>query len=417
MKFPHGTILLLGLVTIAAYGAWFYAFGVLFDPILDDTGWPESALAATFSMAAALGAISAVPAGRLTDRFGARVAFLLAAVLSTTGLWVATAADHFVVFAVGAIVGGGSLQGLAFYHVTQAAAVRAAPDEANRAIALLTIYGAFSSAIFLPLAARLVSTEGWRSTLRILVSCTAAVLVTAAILIREPTGDDDQRVGARVAPDFRLAFRQLAARRFVVGSGLAGFGIGAMLVYQVPLMTGAGLPIGVAAWMAGARGAAQITGRIPLAFIVNRIGARASVQLAFGFVASSVILLAFAGNVMIALLWVAAAGFGIGATSPLQGIYANELFDRAHLGASMGVITMVFGLSSAAGPTVVGLIADLTGTRWLGVALTVVAGVGAVVAVGDPQPKAAASRWPASLSIASFLAKQKRTRRSPSRRS
>lgn len=415
MKFPHGTILLLGLVTIAAYGAWFYAFGVLLDPILDDTGWPESALAATFSASAAVGAVGAVPAGRLADRHGARVAFLIAAAVSIVGLWTASATDQFAVFAVGAVVGGGSLQGLAFYHVTQTAAVRAAPNHANRAIALLTIYGAFSSAVYLPLAALLVSTEGWRSTLRILASCTAAVLVAGAVLIREATGDEPS--GPRAAPDFRLAFRQLAARRFVLGSGLAGFGIGAMLVYQVPLMTAAGLPIGVAAWMAGARGAAQITGRIPLALIVNRIGARASVRVAFGAVAVSMILLSLAGNLVIALLWVAAAGFGIGATSPLQGIYANELFDRAHLGASMGVITMVFGLSSAAGPTIVGLIADLTGTRWWGVSLTVAAVVGAVVAVGDAQPKAETSRSPASVSIASFLAKQKRTRRSPSRRS
>jgi len=29
----------LGIATIAAYGTWFYAFGVLLDPIILDTGW------------------------------------------------------------------------------------------------------------------------------------------------------------------------------------------------------------------------------------------------------------------------------------------------------------------------------------------------------------------------------------------
>ena len=391
MRFPHGTILLLGLVTIASYGAWFYAFGVLFDPILTDTDWPESGLAATFSLAAAIGAISSIPAGRLVDRYGSRLSFLTAAAVSTVGLWTASTAQEFLAFAVPAVIGGASLQGLAFYHVTQATAVRAAPSEPTRAIALLTIYGAFSSAIYLPLAAFLVGSVGWRQTMRILVVGTAVVLVIGAVLVRE----GPRSAGTRSAPAFGPAFRRPAARRFVIGSSLAGFAVGAMLVYQVPLMTGAGLSVGVAAWMAGARGAAQITGRIPLSFIVAKIGARSSVRLSFLMITASVLLLSVAGNVVVALIYVAVAGFGIGASSPLQGIYANDLFDKANLGASMGVITMAFGLSSAFGPMVVGLLADLSGNRWWGVTLATASGLAAVSVMGESnarvQPAATSS--------------------------
>ena len=378
MRFPHRTIFLLGLVTIVVYGAWFYAFGVLLDPILTDTGWPESAVAATFSLSAALGASMAVPAGRLVDRYGARVSFAAAATISMSGLWFASGADDVLSFAVGAVLGGASLQALAFYHVTQATAARVAPQEPTRAIALLTIYGAFSSTIFVPLTAYLVTDVGWRTTVRILVTTSAAVLVVGSVFV----GGRASTARVVTPPDFRQAFAEPAARRFVIGSALAGFGVGVMLVYQVPLMTGAGLSVGVAAWMAGARGAAQITGRIPLSYIVGRLGARGSVRLAFAMIAVAVVLLALAGNVAVALAYVAVAGFGIGATSPLQGIYANELFDKAHLGASIGVITMVFGLSNAAGPVIVGLLADLTGTRWWGVALAVGAGLSAVAVIG-----------------------------------
>ena len=67
-RFPIGSITLLGLVTIAAYGTWYYAFGVLLDPILQDTGWSESALSATFALSAAGGGLAAMPAGRLLDQ-------------------------------------------------------------------------------------------------------------------------------------------------------------------------------------------------------------------------------------------------------------------------------------------------------------------------------------------------------------
>ena len=63
MRFPHATIGLLGVVTIASYGAWYYSFGVLLDPMLDDTGWSESWVTATYSLSTALGALMALPAG------------------------------------------------------------------------------------------------------------------------------------------------------------------------------------------------------------------------------------------------------------------------------------------------------------------------------------------------------------------
>jgi OFA family oxalate/formate antiporter-like MFS transporter len=382
VRFPHGTIAVLGVVTIAAYGTWNYSFGVLLDPILSETGWSESWVAGAFSLSTALGAILAMPAGWLIDRAGSRSAFLVAATASGLGLVTASSTSQLALFVVGAVVGGGALHAFAFYHITQTTAVRAAPDAPARAIALLTIYGAFSSTIYLPTAAALVSVSGWRPTLRILALTTAGALVVAAFAVRER----DRAPGSQVRPDFRVAFGRPAARRFAIATGLIGFGVGTVLVYQVPLMTDAGLSIGAAAWIAGARGAAQITGRIPLPWILARLGSRSAVRLAFGSITVGLSLLFFAGNIGVALAYVALAGFGIGATSPLQGIYANELFDRAHLGACMGVLTMVFGFSMALGPVMVGSLAEYTGDRWWGIGVAAVAGTGAVVQMSRPLP-------------------------------
>lgn len=382
MRFPHGSIIVLGLVTIAAYGAWNYAFGVLLDPILTETGWSESWVAGTFSASTATGALLALPAGRLIDRFGSRPAFLVAAAASTLGLGLASVAPSLPVFLVGAVVGGAALNAFAFYHITQTTAVRVAPDHPARAIALLTIYGAFSSTIYLPVAAALVTSVGWRATLRILVVSTAAVLVAGSLTVRER----ERTPGAQTRPDFAAAFGPPAARRYTIATGLIGLGVGTVLVYQVPLMTDAGLAVGTAAWVAGARGVAQVTGRIPLPWLLGRLGTRGAVRLAFTSITIGLVFLSFAGNVVVAMVYVVVAGFGIGATSPLQGIYASELFDRAHLGACMGVLTMVFGLSMALGPTLVGVLATTTGNRSWGIVVATAAGVGAVIQMFRPLP-------------------------------
>ncbi len=385
--FPHFTIALLGLVTISAYGAWYYAFGVLLEPILADTKWPEGGLTATFSASAAIGALAAVPAGRLIDRRGSRLAFLTAAGLSAVGLGLASVASSLPVFAVGAVLGGASLQSLGFYHITQATAVRAVPHRPALAIARLTIYGAFSSTVYLPLASYLERRIGWRATMQTLEAGTAAVLLVAAVVIR-----DRPDAGRQRAPlDLGLVLRSVPARRFLVASALIGLGVGTILVYQVPLMTTAGLPVATAAWMAGARGVAQVSGRIPVARIVARLGARRSIQLAYVAITVGVGVLIVAGRVWVALIYVAVAGFGIGATSPLQGIYADELFERDQLGAAMGVLGMGFGLAGALGPTLVGLLTDLAGSRWWGVAIAVAAGAGAVFQM-RPEPDLARVR-------------------------
>ena len=40
-RIDHVSIGLLGILTICAYGSWYYSFGVLLDPIRLDTGWRE----------------------------------------------------------------------------------------------------------------------------------------------------------------------------------------------------------------------------------------------------------------------------------------------------------------------------------------------------------------------------------------
>jgi len=387
-RFPYGAIALLGAVTIAAYGAWHYAFGVLLDPILADTGWPESWVSGGFSLAVASGGLLAFPAGRFLDRAGSRPVFFAASVISTTALWFASISHSVFTFNIGSVVAGATLGSLGFYHITQTTAVRVAPNDPTRAIGLLTIIGAFSSAIYLPVAAVLVTAHGWRATIRILAITTGVVLVLGAFGVREQPAPRRPE-----EPDTRLtdAPARAEVRRYVAAIGCIGIAVGIILVYQVPLMTAAGLPLTAAAWMAGLRGAAQITGRIPLTWIIGRLGARRSLRMAFIATTAGAGLLLWSGSVVVAAAYALVAGFGIGATSPLQGIYADELFERRRLGAAMGAVTMVFGLASAAGPALVGVLADVTGSRSWGVIIGVGAGAMAAVFLRTA-PTTAASR-------------------------
>jgi MFS family permease len=381
---PHLTIGLLGLVTICAYGSWYYSFGVLLDPIIADTGWSETTLAGSFSLGILLIGAGSMLGGRLLDRLGTRPIFLVAAIIGGTTFGVASTTNSAFLFAVSSALGMGVFGAFGFYHVTMTAAVRAAPAEPARAIAVLTIWGALASAIYLPIAAWLVDDHGWRITMRILILPTVIGLVLAALLVPVAA-----REGHAAPPSLRSIVAATVSRpgprAFTAAVAMAGIAVSTLLVYQVPLMVAAGLPLGTAASMAAVRGFAQLGGRLPLTPLLRSVGSRVALMIALGAVTVSVLILTVAGSVPVALLFAVIAGFGIGAYTPLQGIFAEELFDRETLGTTMGFYTTVMMLFGAIGPIGAGAVADATGERrWAAVLMAVAAACGIALMARTP---------------------------------
>jgi hypothetical protein len=64
-----------------------------------------------------------------------------------------------------------------------------------------------------------------------------------------------------------------------------------VLVYQVPSMIAAGLPVGLAATIGGLRGFAQVGGRLPLSPLLHKIGTKATLVTALIVALAAVLLL------------------------------------------------------------------------------------------------------------------------------
>lgn len=374
----HRSVGVLGVLTICAYGSWYYSFGVLLDPIQRDTGWRESTLTSSFSAGTVLVGLAALFGGRMLDRLGHRPVFVLGGLVSTASLFAASYASNVWAFFIGAAMGLGAAGALGFYHVTMTTAVRLNPDEPTRAIAVLTIWGALASAIFLPGADWLESTFGWRSAVRILAAVTGAAFLLAAGALRSATPEPVERPS--VAQVLASTVAEPARRLFTIAVACGGLAMSTLLVYQVPVMTTAGLSAASAASMAGLRGFCQLGGRIPLTPIVERLGRDRALLLAFAAIAVGGLLLPVAGTLAVAIVFAVVAGFGIGAFSPLQGMKAEELFDRDQLGTTMGAYGAVLLLAGSIGPVMAGFVAEQTGERRWAAAIVLAAALGAATA-------------------------------------
>ena len=394
-RMPHLAIAALGLVTIAAYGAGFYAFGVLLGPILDDTGWSEALVTAAFSAAALIGALGAGQAGRMIDQYGARPVMLFGGLAGCALFAASAAAPHQLLFFLAYALGGGLLSASGFYHVTQAAASKLGTADPPRAIMLLTLYGAFAGPIYLPATGFLVEATDWRSTILVLAALSAAGFALAAVALGG-TGRVARRTGP--APSVLQAMRDPLARGLLLASFIGGIGLSTLMVYQVPLMVAAGLSLSTAASIAGIRGFAQFAGRVAIIPVLPRFGAKRVLVGTYLLAGLSAVLLAFSGNVPVAIVYVVLAGVAVGIWSPMAAIYAHELVPAHRVATLMGTERMIGGLGGAAGPLVAGIVAEASGSRGPTIVLVLAGTTAAALVLGflgaSPRSEVARSAQP-----------------------
>jgi len=355
-------ISVLGLLTIIGYGVCYYAYGVLIGPIRTDTGWPDAALGAIFSTALVISGAGGIVAGRVLDRAGPRPGFLVVGTAGAGAMLAASAQGALLPFAVAYAGGCGLVGALGFYHITQAVAARTAPAAPARAIIWVTLFGALSSPVYLPLTAWLAGSAGWRAAIRIEAGTVAVAFVLAAVLIKNPGVSRPGPSGGRPPGGLRAAWRSPRVRAWLAATVMGGAAVNALIVYQVPVTTRAGLPLGIAAAVAGFRGLAQLAGRLPLTALTGKLGARATLVLAYAL-AAAVTLLLFAGGALAPVLVLSLlAGAAIGAVYTLQGVYAYELIDPRHLGTLLGLAQGVFAAGGALGPLTAGALLGATGS-------------------------------------------------------
>ncbi len=359
---PRVAIATLGACSIVSYGACFYAFGVLISPISAETGWSVAALGSLYGGIVLISSFGGTLGGRLLDRAGPRPVMALAATAGAGLMALASWQHTFAGFAVAYVMGCGIVGALAFYQVLLAVAARVAPQQPARAIAALTVFGAFASAIYLPLTAVLVNHVGWRDTVRIEALTVAAVMLFAAVVLgRGAVAPVHRQEWSPVRHALRRVWRSPAMRIWLLASLVSGAAQDTLLAYQVPIMVAAGLPLAAASLAAGIRGFAQLGGRLPLGTLIARRGARWSIVLAYALAAGATLLLLAGGSLGVAVIYALLAGVSLGMTSPLQGIYTHELNGERDLGMVMGVQSAFYGIGGAAGPVAVGLLLALTG--------------------------------------------------------
>lgn len=356
-------VTLLGLVTIGAFGVVLYAFGAFVAPIEDDTGWSNASISAAFSISTITGSVMALWTGRLLDRIGAQPVMTSTLMGGSALLWLSSYADSAWQFVLAWGAGGAVVSAGLLYTTTMAVTTRVTPPlDRPSAFTWLTVIGGLASPVAFPLAGLFIEAWGWRAAVRAMVAfmvvCTVPALVWVRGDRRTLARSDDDDTGF---DDVRTALRSPMVIRWLVASSLAMAGLVAVQVHHVGAIEATGVSIGVASTLAGVRGLLSLPGRAAAATVTRRIGLVNALRSVYAVMSIGTIALVFAGALAWVWLFVVLTGLAFGSVSPLQGLYAAELYGRRRIGTLMGMQQVIVGSAGALGPFVLGLTIDASG--------------------------------------------------------
>jgi MFS family permease len=349
-----------------------YSFSVFFKPLMQEFHAGRAAVSLGFTLTLVTGALCAMPAGWLIDRYGSRRVILIGtgvfgSVLLGNRFFGGTIAQFYCFCAVLGL----SIQGVG--PIPYGSLVSRWFDR-SRGLALgLTMLGIGLGAIIMPsLAQTLIARFGWRTAYSIFG---AAILLicwpVVAFLAEEKPGtfgSSTDRASARTSgiENARLGFTAREAWRsrefwlMAFAFALVSASVQACVVHLAPMLNDRNLGPRAAALGSSLIGAAVMIGRIGTGYLLDRtFPARlASVLFAASSAGIALLLLgdrtaAFAGALFV--------GLGLGAEVDLIPYLASRYFGLRDFGKVYSSLFAAFALAGALGPLIMGIGFDRTG--------------------------------------------------------
>jgi len=346
-------------------GEVMWSFGIFFTSLEQEFMWSRSVVSGGYTLLILGHSVSAIVAGKLSDKNAARPVLLSSAILAGVSIalcsQIHSMAQFYVLFFLAGLGTGATVS------VPTSTVVRWFENRPHSGMALAAVMAGvgMGSLVFAPLFRYLIATQGWQPTF-VFAGAVFLVLVGGAGLLKRPyhgadisdLGTPRSRPPSRVVRTRDLVFtKQFGVLMSVTLAASLAFQV--LSVHLIPYASDVGLSAGVAAVALGLIGGASVPGRFLSGAISERWGWKTTL---IGALVGSAV--AVAGLMVIRQNWallsvVALYGVfhGIRAVA-VMGVL-GRVFGTASLGELIGVTVALSQLLSAPGPYVVGYLFDL----------------------------------------------------------
>jgi predicted MFS family arabinose efflux permease len=324
----------LGVAQILAWGTSFYFPAVFATAIVADTGWSLSWVVSGTSFGLLVAGLISPQVGRIIDRRGGRPVLLASSMFYAAGLAAAGLAPSLPLYlAAWALIGIGMGTGL--YDAVFAALGRLYGSGARGPITNLTLFGGFASTVCWPLSAFMIDHAGWRAACVIYAGLhlIIALPLQMAVVRNSPraaqmlTPDKPQQPAAPARIENETTIFALLAVMLSISAGIGSIVIVNFMIF----LQARGVDYAVAVTLGILFGPAQVGARVVERLFGNRYHPIWTMIASCGLMAIGLIML-FAGfTLLILIILIYGAGYGISwigrGTLPLA-LFGPERFPR-----------------------------------------------------------------------------------------
>jgi len=364
MKIPtndplHRIVWPLAIAQIFMWAATFYLFPALLLVWERDLGWSKTELSGAFTLALVVTAVLAPGVGRLIDRgLGSRTITGSAILGSLLLVLLAMVTKRWQFYAVWVVIGVAMAGGL--YEACFAILARVMGAKAKQSITMVTLIAGFAGTVAFPGAHALVGVFGWRGAV---LTFAAAIFLIAAPLnwfgsqYSEKHCETGAVVAAHRATETSGVFRSASFWLLAVAYTAIALDHGVLLTHLLPLLNDRGIQIQTAVLAASMIGPMQVTGRLAIVAVGNRVSTLGICIGAYIALSSAAMCLLASGTVPVLLaVFILLQGAGFGVMSITRPVMTAELFGRHDFGLISGALAVPFLGAVAAAPTIAALI-------------------------------------------------------------
>lgn len=362
-----------GLQWLAAV-LWMQSYGAYVVVLQGDFGWSKTLMAGAFALTRIESGILGPLQGWLVDRFGPRIILLIGILLFGLGFMLFSQVDSllgfYLTFALIAL--GSSLGGFATLMVS---IVNWFDQHRAKAVSISQM-GYSLGGLSVPAVIFCLEAFGWRTTAFLSGVLVIAVSLPLVPLVRHRPEDhgevadgvrsSDQAAAARLssAEDFtaRQAMRTWSFWLISFGHAFALLTVSSLLVHLVPHLTeGLDYSLAAAGLIVALMTACQLAGQLAGGFLGDRFDKRLICVLCMVAHCAGLLLVAFATELWMVVLFAALHGVAWGIRGPQMVALRADYFGPSSFGTIMGFSSLVVMLGMSGGPIVAGYMADISG--------------------------------------------------------
>jgi MFS family permease len=369
MKIYYGWIIVaVGIVVSCVGMGTMMSLGVFLQPITQDTGWSRTGVSAVSTLNFLAMGFGSFLWGSLSDRFGSRIVVLCGGLVLGFGLAAASQVGTLLAFQIVYGVSVGLAIGAFFVPLT-ALTTRWFTRHRSLAVSLVSAGLALGTTLIAPLSRWIMMTHDWRYALLVLSAMALAIILPAALLLREPPEAPREARATSGAPASMTVAQALRTPQFAAIAGAFFMCCAAHsgpIFHMVSYAADCGVPAMAAATVFSVAGLSAMSGRVVCGIVADRTGAKQTLVSGLALQALAVSLYLFTSSLGSFYAVAALFGFAYGGVMPLYAILVREYFPANIMGSVFGVVAMVSTFGMALGPPLGGFLFDrFGGYVWL----------------------------------------------------